>query len=478
MLAKHSAFYFLACGLPGIINLLGLAIFTRMLSPEAFGAYALVIAGAGLGNAVFFRWLQLGVLRFFPAHRDRKGLFLGTILAAFLGLVVVTCLGGVISLMVIADPGVKKLVAVGLVLLWVQAFFELNKELVRSEFSPRRYGMMAMTKSVVALVLGVALVALGWEAFGLLLALVIALGLCLVGQFKREWRQVRLVDADRQLFRLLATYGLPLTATFALGFVISSSDRFFLGWLINAEATGLYAVGYDLANQTLGMVMMIINLAAYPLAVSALEREGQEAAGRQLSQNAIALLGLGLPSAAGIVLLAPEISALFLGQAYQDSAAELMPWIAAGALLAGLKAYYFDLSFQLGNKTVLQVWVVLASALVNVCLNYFLIPIFGILGSAYATVAAYAVGLILSWVLGRKVFPLPLPWLEFGKIAVATGIMILPLLAFQSLKGPWWLVLKITTGVLVFGCVSCWFNLGGIRAWLMQRFQGDKALGT
>mgnify|MGYP004701746761 CR=1 FL=1 len=471
MLAKHSAFYFLACGLPGVINLLGLAIYTRMLSPEAFGAYALVIAGTGLGNAVLFQWLQLGVLRFLPGCRDRKGAFLGTILAVFFCLVVVTCLGGVVALMFLSDTGMKQLVAVGLVLLWVQAFFELNKELLRSEFSPRRYGMMAMTKSVVALTLGVVFVALGLEAIGLLFGLVIALGLSMVGQFKREWRQVQLVEADRQLFRQLAAYGLPLTATFALGFVISSSDRFFLGWLINAEATGLYAVGYDLANQTLGMVMMIINLAAYPLAVSALEREGQAAAERQLSQNAIALLGLGLPSAAGIILLAPEISPLFLGQAYQDSAAELMPWIAAAALLAGLKAYYFDLSFQLGKKTVLQVWVVLASALVNVGVNFFLIPIYGIMGSAYATVAAYAVGLILSWVLGRKVFPLPLPLREFGKIAIATGIMILPLLAFQALSGPWWLGLKITTAVLVFGGVSLGINLGGGRDWLLQRRQ-------
>lgn len=41
---------------------------------------------------------------------------------------------------------------------------------------------------------------------------------------------------------------------------------------------GLYAVGHDLAHQTLTMLFMLVSLAAYPLVVRALEQAGEDAA--------------------------------------------------------------------------------------------------------------------------------------------------------------------------------------------------------
>lgn len=55
MLLRHSALYTLARGLPGLINFAALAVYTRLLGPEEYGRYALVIAAVGLANAVLFQ---------------------------------------------------------------------------------------------------------------------------------------------------------------------------------------------------------------------------------------------------------------------------------------------------------------------------------------------------------------------------------------------------------------------------------------
>ncbi|APG26943.1 hypothetical protein A7E78_03300 [Syntrophotalea acetylenivorans] len=471
MLLKHSALYFVACGLSGAVNLLAIPVLTRLVSPEAYGQYALVVAGVGLFNVVLFRWLSLGLLRFLPAYKEEQDVFLSTIFIGFVGLVVLTGISTVIALFFMVDPLLRWFVAIGLILLWGSAFFELNKELVRCRFSPSQYGLLALLKAVIALGVGGGLAYLGWGVNGLLYGLLLGFVLPGIWQVWRDWRTVRLRLASSALFRQLLFYGLPLTATFALKFIVRSSDRFLLGYMVHSEATGLYSVSYDLASNSLGIFMMVVNLAAYPLAVSALEQKGKEAANLQLSKNAILLLTISLPAAAGLALLAPNIAEVFLGQAFREAATGLIPWVALGAFLSGIKSFHFDLSFQLGQYTMGQVWVALVAAVVNVALNLWWIPVFGFIGAAYATVVAYAIGIVLSLIMGRKVFVLPWPGKEAAKLVLATFIMVLALLPIENLRGGLQLAAQVSWGTVVFGVLLWLLNVGGMRGHLSRLIQ-------
>ncbi len=170
-------------------------------------------------------------------------------------------------------------------------------------------------------------------------------------QTRGLWKNIYYKQVDRGLLYELVQYGLPLGATFVLSFVISTSDRYLIAWLIDEKAVGLYSAGYDLAQFSLGMLMMIVNLAAYPIIVLALEHEGIEAASNQLKRQGLLLLAVAAPATAGFVVLAENISAVLLGTEFRVSAANILPWIACAALVGGIKAYYFDLAFQLGKYT-------------------------------------------------------------------------------------------------------------------------------
>ncbi len=56
---RHTAIYLAARGLPGILAFLALPLFTHLLSPAAYGRYALVLATVNLLNALLFQWLRL-----------------------------------------------------------------------------------------------------------------------------------------------------------------------------------------------------------------------------------------------------------------------------------------------------------------------------------------------------------------------------------------------------------------------------------
>ena len=70
MLLRHAVSYSLSKIVPGLINVLALALYTRWLDSAAFGRYALVLAVVALGQLVVFRWLLLGTLRFYQRAQD------------------------------------------------------------------------------------------------------------------------------------------------------------------------------------------------------------------------------------------------------------------------------------------------------------------------------------------------------------------------------------------------------------------------
>lgn len=450
MLLRHSLLYFVGRGVPGVIGFFTLAVYTRLLPPELYGRYVLVLAGVSLATAVLFQWLRLGLLRFLPAYGDQPGPLLATLLRGYgamagLGLV----LAG-LALVLAPDPTWRGLILLALPLLWVQGWFDLNLNLMQSQLAPTRYGVLMLVKAVLALTCGTGLILLGFGAAGPLLALILAMLLPGLVSAWTVWWGLGWPRPAPGLARQLLAYGLPLTATVALNFVIASSDRFLVAWFLGTEAAGTYAAGYDLGWLAVTSLMLIVNLAGYPLVIRAMEGAGPAAAQVQLRQNGLLLVAVALPTLAFVVMLAPNIARVVLGAPFRADGARLLPWIALAAFLAGARLYYANLAFQLSRSTLGQLWVSLAAALLNLGLNWLWIPRFGLLGAAWATLAAYGLALILGWWLGRRVFPLPMLPADALKPLGATLAMALALWPCRAWLGPLALAAQVGLGVLAY----------------------------
>src|SRR5262245_12400039 len=67
MLFRHILGYGPANLVPAVISFGSIYVFTRLVSPGAYGDYALVGGVALLCQAVVFYWLQVGTMRFVAA---------------------------------------------------------------------------------------------------------------------------------------------------------------------------------------------------------------------------------------------------------------------------------------------------------------------------------------------------------------------------------------------------------------------------
>ncbi len=159
-----------------------------------------------------------------------------------------------------------------------------------------------------------------------------------------------------------------------------------------------------------------------------------------------------------------------LEESYRADAIRVIPPIAFAGFLNGVMTYYIHQSFLLANRSGQMALSMAAPAALNVGLNLWWIPLYGIMGAVWATVAAYAVGITLCAVWGRRLFPLPLPWLTLGKALVACGLMALGVRLMPSLPdlAVVELLLKAGTGATVYGLAALALDIGGCRAWLTE----------
>ncbi|TCP58974.1 O-antigen/teichoic acid export membrane protein [Tumebacillus sp. BK434] len=461
MLMRHSLLYLLARGLPGLLQVAAVAWLTRLLSQSEYGQYAGVIAGAALLNALLFQWLGLGVIRFWPGvEAARREGFLATLCAGYLGLVALTGLAGGLVIGRLADPMLQALVGCGVLLLWGQAWFELQLELLRSELRPGRYGLQMMAKALLSVGIGGTLAYLGTGIWGVLGGVFIGLTAPVLWQSAKIFRHLRWRQFDRALLRQLLRYGLPLTAAFSMELVVSSSNRLLLG----AGQAGMYAVGYDLAKQTVGLLTYTVGLAASPLLVRAFEQSGLQAAGREMEKVLLLLLGIGLPATVGLSLLAPNLAETLLGPAFHGAAA-LMPWAALAALLFSVKEYSLNRAFQLQQKTLRLILPTVLAALLNLPLTWWLAGSVGALGAVYATCIVYGAALAVTWLLARPIFPLRVPWKDAAKVALATLAMAGALYPLLPMRGAPALLLQAVTGGAVYAGMLWATGLVKIQYW-------------
>lgn len=129
----------------------------------------------------------------------------------------------------------------------------------------------------------------------------------------------------------------------------------------------------------------------------------------------------GVPLLAGLAALSTPLTLLLYGEAYRPAAHVLavMALLAiAKCVLGPVQTLYFATE-RLG----LVVWVTSLSGVVNVLLDYILIPRYGALGAGIGNGVAQALAAILLWGQAIRIYNLKLRREWFSAIALCTGAM-------------------------------------------------------
>jgi O-antigen/teichoic acid export membrane protein len=462
---RHSLLYFLVRATNGILGVVTLSVFSRLLSPQEYGVYALGMSVAIIASSVLFQWLNVAVGRFYPMYRDRPQVIM---VAARRGFWIAAAVAALLSAIVLPFHkaiGVEPLF-IGLLLLITvaQGRYDLSLQVVNSQGLPLRYGRISWAKMAVCLLVGTAFILRGAGEQGALLGFLVGLLVAVI--VFDPIRNLRSVynSPDTRISGELFNYGFPLTLTFLAIMIVDLADRLIIGWILGASHVAPYATAYDLVQQTIGAIMNVLFMAGFPAIVLALEQGKDEyGAFTRLHDLGRAHVGIGLAAAVGLGTLSDQIAATFVGEALRHDAARVIPWLAAAIFVGCFKSYYLDLPFQVCRVTRYQGYIAVMMAVVNVALNLLLLPRYGILGAAWATLAAFLIGAFMSWRVGRRIHVLPGIGKDFLKATFASATMALALRALPPLNGIHWLIIKISYGAGVYVIASWVLNVSGCR---------------
>ena len=113
---------------------------------------------------------------------------------------------------------------------------------------------------------------------------------------------------------------------------------------------------------------------------------------------------------------------------------------------------------MLSKQTQKFVWALILPVIANLGLNILLIPLYGLMGAVWATIFSYMLAIVIATILGRREYPLPIPFkaafeISFCSALMALVVMNLPLGGMAP--GFITLVIKGTVGIMVY-FLACW----------------------
>lgn len=471
---KHILIYAPARIVPTATGLLSLSIFTRVLEPGQYGYYALAVSVALTLDGFFAQWLLGGVMRFHAAQKNKAGVdaLLASCGLLYLAPSLMVCTVGAVILLGLWRPGEEQTaLLLALPYFFVYSLQQLVLSVHGSAIKSLRYSILNMLQAGFSAVLSIGLVILLLPSPALALAGVMCgFVIVLLIDWPTTRRLFALRLARRNTVLEVARFAWPIMVASGLALVTSRLNRFMLLAVVGAEAVGLFNAAQVLSEQALSSVFLIIATAAYPITIKAQELDTEAALQDRLRSNAIWIFGLGLPSAAGLAAVAPEVAGLLLGEAYRAAAIATIPLLAAIAFLNGVRVHFVIHSFFLAKKLHFNLYLSIYAFTVMAAANYQLIPRYGIMGAVAAMAATEASALAIAYALTFRAVRLPLPFVDMGKIAVATALMAAALYSLPPLPPLPSLAVKLLLGVGVYGAAAMLLNIDGLTHKILNRW--------
>ena len=410
-LGKHSVIYGLGGLVSRIIAVLLLPLYTRYLSPGDYGKVETLIALTTVIGIVLRMGISSAFFRFYfdSAEPESRRLVLRTsfwftMTMATVGMIVGIALRSQIADLLFGTTDTANLVAASFVGLWCGMNYEQLTSLFRVEERSVAFVIASVTNILITISATLVLVVvLDKGPIGVIVGTftgTLVVYVALLG-YRREQLGLQF---DRRLFREMNRFGLPLVPTALFLWTTNFSDRLFLVKLADTTEVGLYSVGVRIAS---AMVLLLTAFRlAWPAFAYSIDDEGE--ARRTYAYVLTYLVLVTTWVATGLTLLSPWIVEWLAAPTFADSSQVVGPLVFASVAFGG----YIVVAIGVGRARRTQFnWVVTgAAAAVNIALNLILIPPYGMMGAAVATIAAYTTMFVgMSW-WSQRIYYVPYQW--------------------------------------------------------------------
>jgi len=424
-LFKQSIVYSLGGFISPLIAIFMVPIYTRIFIPDDYGVISLVqmtitflavflILGTDNASGRYYldpesdqdRKLTASTAMFF-----RVAMLVG-------GCSVFVCFSEEISQLIFKTSTYSKYLIIAAATLPFGYCATLCLNLLRFNFRSVSYAILSVANLLVNVSLIILLVVVWkWGITGVFAASLISSILFFFIYLLITKRYFSLSFSTKRLKELLQ-YGVPLVPYGITLYLIQNCDRYFLSYFSTLDKVGLYSLGFQLAN-LLTLLFVGTGLAWGPFVFSTYkEREIKPVYSKVMDYIVSATFFVVI----GLSFFSREILMVFTTSQYFGA------YVVVPFLALYLAFYHLGLRMSFGihiaKKTYHFTWISAVTAAINIGFNFLLVPLYGMIGAAIATLICSIVWFILLISVSQRYYSINYNLASFLKILAVAVAMI------------------------------------------------------
>ncbi len=418
-----------------IILLIFLPIFTHYLVPEEYAIYTNLMIFISFASLIYFLGIQQAIFSYF--YQKKTPEYHYTLISSII--ITLICIGVVLSLLIIIFRNDLSILLLrssqySYLFVWVSVilFFDVIYGIVLSilnmmEYS-KQYVLVGNSKHVLLLVLIIAIAIISKVSVknifimmmitsGVAMLIALFSMISIIRSFRKQIDSASIYSFA--LMKKILSFGVIMIPGTLAMLILKVSDRYMLTYLSAGALydVGIYAIGYRI-GMIITFLNSIVSLVYFPYAMKIASQENAAKSFRKVFNYYIIAGGLlGIL----ILLFTHEFFKIFIDSAYA-SAIKIVVFGVISNYLYGI-FNIVNLSFYIRKKAKNIALAVGIGALLNIALNFILIPRYGIYGAGIASIISFALILLINFVAAEKLYPVGYNALIVIFITLALGIV-------------------------------------------------------
>ncbi len=412
-------------------------LYTEVLDKAQYGVTDLIQQSGNLLLPLVTLGITNAVVRFGLEENVRKQDVFTTGLLSLLGgmvlLLAITPLLGMINLL----NGYVWLLCL---FVFVSSLRSLCAQFVRAQSRVKLFAIDGILSTATTILFNLLyLVVFRWGVFGFIFSIICSDALSVVFLFvtAKLHRFIRFKGIERKQSLAMLKYAVPLIPNTVLWWITNVSDRYLVAAFCGEAANGMYAAAYKIPS----LIMLASGIFMDAWQISAFtEKEERD---RFYSKVMATYSSLLFVMASGVILFTRFVPKLLFAAEYYE-AWRFIPVLVIAMVFTCIVNFLGSI-YMLEKKSSRSLITAAVSAALNVALNLWWIPKFGVQGAAVATLVCYLVVFIIRLVDTRKY--IRIRW-DYARLVLCTAIIALQTVLLLC-EVPLWIVWETLSFVAV-----------------------------
>jgi len=422
-LFKHMSIYGLGGIMTKAINFFLLPIYTRILVPADYGTLELVYMVGSIIAILYGFMISSGYVREYYVNKDEEHrqillsstfwfAFVSTMIALLLTFFFASELSQLLFKFQHGDLFLK-LIAISMA---IHAHSMIFYNLLMVQEKSKKYISIQIFTLLSTIGLTIYfIVFLGWSVKGVLIAQVIGRSIEFL-ILSTLLIRVSIKQISLSAIKEMLKYSVPLIPLQLAAFVLNLSDRFFLQNYQNLNEVGLYSMGYRFAS--LVPLLAIVPLRAYGPYIFSLTDDTKKCK-KTIADFTRYYVAYVLTITLVISMFSREVIMIMIDKNYYSG------WTVVYLLCLSYAFYgisnVLSVGIDITKKTWLKAFSWIMAALVNIGLNFLLVPSYGMIGASVATSISFLLVIVLYLIALKYIYPIELQYAKFIIITVISG---------------------------------------------------------